>query len=725
MDVTLNTTLTSCSDNMFETSKTDKTITITNHEFLRILFGGDMKDILPVTVCFRGKPSTVDKRYWFGKPWEPGSLASLPNDANNYFSLASFSPDETGQYRRKKSSFHALHAVMLDDLGTKVPLDRLTVTPSWLIETSPDNYQAGYILYEPITEHKQADQLMNAIIDAGLCDPGANGPTTRLARLPNGVNGKYTPPYSCSLIIWNPELRYSMQQLVYDLQLEIVNTQRNKQVHKTTSIKSNVDHDSVWIPCPEKNAVITALQKMDLYKSPLGSGRHDITCPWKDEHTDAVDSGTAYFEPDDNWPIGGFKCQHGHCASRHIRDLLYKLGVDVSDARMKPQIRIIAGEIHRIVDVAERELANSGQYYQRGGLIVSVISDPCTLDTKIQETSQPSLVRALAAVASWEKYDSRAKGLVRTDPPARHVSVLYDLNNYNHLPILKALVRQPYLRLDGSLMTVAGYDIDTGMFGVFDARKFALMEAPSIDEAKKALHILQDLLSEFPFADSSDKSAALSALLTATIRQSLVSAPMFHVRSHSIGSGKSYLCEIITAFATPQRGTPSTFPADDEECRKLLLAELMCGPAVIEFDNLTTDLLAHKTLCTALTSEYINGRILGISKTAVVSTRALFLSSGNNVSPIKDMSRRCITINLDPKVETPAARTFSRPNLLPEVLKNREVYVSAALTIIMAWIAAGKPMQECKTIANYNDWSTLCRQPLLWLGCPDPTKSLF
>ena len=58
-----------------------------------------------------------------------------------------------------------------------------------------------------------------------------------------------------------------------------------------------------------------------------------------------------------------------------------------------------------------------------------------------------------------------------------------------------------------------------------------------------------------------------------------------------VGSGKSYLCELITAFATPQNRTPTTFPGDNEECRKLLLAE--CAPAVIEFDNLTGDLIAH------------------------------------------------------------------------------------------------------------------------------------
>jgi hypothetical protein len=200
---------------------------------------------------------------------------------------------------------------------------------------------------------------------------------------------------------------------------------------------------------------------------------------------------------------------------------------------------------------------------------------------------------------------------------------------------------------------------------------------------------------------------------------------MFHARAHMVGSGKSYACELITALATPQRGTPTTFPADDEECRKLLLAELLRAPAVIELDNLTSDLVAHKSLCTVLTSEHMSGRILGVSKTATVSTRALFLSSGNNVGPVQDMTRRCITIHLDPGCEVPAARSFRRPELVREVLRERGRYVAAALTIVRAWIVAGRPRADCKSMAGYGDWSDLCRQPLLWLGLADATESVF
>lgn len=66
--------------------------------------------------------------------------------------------------------------------------------------------------------------------------------------------------------------------------------------------------------------------------------------------------------------------------------------------------------------------------------------------------------------------------------------------------------------------------------------------------------------------------------------------------------------------------------------------------------------MPYASLMTALTEEFVNGRILGQSKTQDASTNVLFLSSGNNVQPVRDATRRVITITLDPQCETPATR---------------------------------------------------------------------
>ena len=110
-----------------------------NEAFLAEVFGRELADARPLVVSFKGNPLTVPRKAWFGRPWTSGSnmATALPADANNYFSLAVFRPDEAGQYRRQKARFQALHAVMLDDVGSKVPMERLTLPPSWLLETSP------------------------------------------------------------------------------------------------------------------------------------------------------------------------------------------------------------------------------------------------------------------------------------------------------------------------------------------------------------------------------------------------------------------------------------------------------------------------------------------------------------------------------------------------------------------------------------------------------------
>lgn len=701
--------------------KTDKPYPVSNHEFLQTIYRDLPDGVRGMIVSSKGNPNQKSQGFWNATPYDEDT--KTPDDHNNYFTLSTFFPNEKCEYKRQKKFFSGMCAVMLDDIGTKIIPDFLDLEPSWKIETSLGNYQYGYVLKTPIMDSKIADGLVNAVIAAGLCDPGAGGPCARLARLPIGINGKYDPNFQCKLKEWHPERAFTIEQLINGLGLDM--TLAAKIQTKKQLARALHESDPIYLPCPQENRILAELKKRSLYKSPLGEGKHDITCPWCHEHTDEADGGTAYFEPDSTFPIGGFHCFHGHCKERDIHTLLDHLGLSTADTRTKPTIRLTQGEMHHIVECAEKELAITGRYFQRGSTISTVKHDPTTHETTIKPLPRGALVSVLSSVAVWEKFDGRATGRIKCDPSERVCMALDGAEEYKHLPVLNGIAHQPYLREDGSLATISGYDAATGMYGSFRAEDFLVSEHPTEAQARKALSQLQSLIEEFPFKEESDRSAALSAMLTAVIRPSLSLAPMFHVKAPQIGSGKSYLCRIFGGFSSSQIGTPTTFPHDDEECRKLLLAEFMRGVSVIEFDNLTGDLLAHKSLCSALTSEYMTGRILGVSKTVTVSTRTLFLSSGNNVGPVQDMARRCITINLDPACEVPAARTFKNPDPLSMLHQRREEYVSYALTIIMAWIVAGRPKSECRTVASYSAWSELCRQPLLWLGLPDPTHSLF
>ena len=697
------------------TFKTDETYSISNHDFLKAIF--DEVSGTPLVVQFAGDPRAVAPGAWAGKPY---NVAAEEPDAartsmNAYFSLAALQPDAQGVLGRKKVNFASLTAIMLDDVGTKVPMDVvLRLKPTWMIETSPGNFQAGYQFDTPLTDVTQVEALMSAIIAARFCDPGAGGPATRLARLPVGVNGKQTPAFDCRVVRWSPNLRYTPEQIATAFDLELAEVKQPR-----------LGGHAIWTPKPQDNPIVKALKVADLYKAPLSDHKHDITCPWVTRHTGNVDHGTAYFEPSAEYSRGGFKCFHSSCAGYSLKDLLNFLRLDADQARTQAIVRLLPGSLALTVNAAERALAATGGHYQRAGSIVTITHDQGTREAVITPRGPGALACDLASAAIWQRMDGRSRGYVDCDPPPRHVAALIDEVQYKHLPVLSGLARQPYFRPDGTICMQPGYDQATGMFGAFEDGEFDVPTKPTRAEAEAALADLKGLLVEFPFAGEMDEAAALSALLTATIRPTLIQAPMFHVRAHSAGSGKSHLCAVFSLFATPKKSSPMSFPSDDEECRKLLLAECLRGPAVIEFDNLTSDLIPHKSLCTALTSEQLSGRILGVSKTASVSTRVLFLSSGNNVGPVRDMARRTVTISLDPSVEMPATRTFSRPDLLLEVQAMRGQLVSAALTVIRAWIATGRPMTECKPLVGFNDWSDFCRQPLLWLGCKDPVASVF
>jgi hypothetical protein len=154
---------------------------------------------------------------------------------------------------------------------------------------------------------------------------------------------------------------------------------------------------------------------------------------------------------------------HGHCADRRVSALHAFFEISKVEAKHKPLILVQAGKIPRICDAAEQELAKTLRHYQRGGIIVTITTDPSTKETSVKPLSLAGLTRAMAGLAIWQRYDKRSAEWLVSDPPEKHIRVLLDATVYPHLPVLNGIASQPYLRPDGSLMPDAGYDAATGM----------------------------------------------------------------------------------------------------------------------------------------------------------------------------------------------------------------------------------------------------------------------
>ncbi|MFN3464571.1 MAG: hypothetical protein ACK4X1_10915, partial [Terricaulis sp.] len=75
---------------------------------------------------------------------------------------------------------------------------------------------------------------------------------------------------------------------------------------------------------------------------------------------------------------------------------------------------------------------------------------------------------------------------------------------------------------------------------------------------------------------------------------------------------------------------------------------------------------------------------------------------------------------LDARVERPEHRRFDF-NALDETKKRRPELVAAALTILRAYDAAGRPKPDGHVaLGSYEQWNDLVRGAVLWLDGPDP-----
>jgi hypothetical protein len=145
----------------------------------------------------------------------------------------------------------------------------------------------------------------------------------------------------------------------------------------------------------------------------------------------------------------------------------------------------------------------------------------------------------------------------------------------------------------------------------------------------------------------------------------------------------------------------------------------MEGQAVNVIDNVERPLKSD-ALCSVLTEPLFTDRLLGFSKTATAPTNALFVTTGNNITIVGDLTSRTVACTLDPMCERPEERRF-RLDLHEWVPAHRGELVAAALTVVRAYLAAGEPEKgRLPNFARFEDWCRFVREPLVWLGMADP-----
>ncbi len=391
------------------------------------------------------------------------------------------------------------------------------------------------------------------------------------------------------------------------------------------------------------------------------------------------------------------------------------------------EILLEEGELPRIIDLAERALlARAPNLYTRGSRIVRPIKVPTTVTggnvaaiTQIKPLPRHGLMEELTRVAVWRKNDRRRREedvQVRVNCPLEIADTLLARDQWSLRP-LTAIIHGPTLRADGSVLEAKGYDVATGLLLQPNAAFEPVPQNPSRDEALDALARLDELVCKFPFVTKADRSVWLAALLTAAIRRSLPTAPLFAFSAPTAGTGKSYLADMIAIIVTGEAAPALSQGRTEEENEKRLTGVLLSGHTIINIDNCTLA-IDGDFLCSVLTQPIVEVRKMGGHEVRRIPGSATMLATGNSLVIAGDMTRRALVCSLDAGVERPELRVFDF-NPLEKAKHGRARYLVDALTILRAFHVAGRPRQVDEPFGSFETWSDWVRSALLWLGLDD------
>ena len=394
---------------------------------------------------------------------------------------------------------------------------------------------------------------------------------------------------------------------------------------------------------------------------------------------------------------------------------------------VKPEIRVRPGDNDGMMAEAAAALARDESIYTRGGELVEacVTPDGFQLVPLVKATMRGVMERN----ATWVQ-------MVRRQDKDGNVSMVEAVANVNDrvvegflkAPRLWAKFRHvqnvyglPVVRMDGSVAS-EGYDAATGLLIRYEGVKFGEIGTTRA-QAEAALAGLLDLFDEFPFESERDRSVAMCLCIMACVRRMLPLSPGVLLDSPSSGIGKGLVINVASIVATGDVVKPQPQPKDEDELTKLLFSALRDGCSHIAFDNVSGQ-FGGEAYDMLMTSPVFRGRILGQSAVQSVPATALVTISGRNVAFRGDAAGRTLRCRMVTPLERPDEdRVWKYPQLERHVTAHRGEIVTQILTVVRAYLVAGRPC-EMRPLRMYYEWGAMAREPLVWLGMVDPVESI-
>src|ERR1019366_7654956 len=161
--------------------------------------------------------------------------------------------------------------------------------------------------------------------------------------------------------------------------------------------------------------------------------------------------------------------------------------------------------------------------------------------------SDPWLRDHVGRLVKCVRFDRRSKACQPADVPPELVSAIQARTTDRGLRVLDAVICDPVMRPDGSILDAPGYsEADLVLFVSDEGDPPRIPQVPTDAEVRAAFAELWRPFAEFPYAHDAARGVMLAALLTAVTRPTLPTAPAFAFDAPKAGSGKSLLAESVS-----------------------------------------------------------------------------------------------------------------------------------------------------------------------------------
>lgn len=376
----------------------------------------------------------------------------------------------------------------------------------------------------------------------------------------------------------------------------------------------------------------------------------------------------------------------------------------------------ITKPLNKIVDRSVRLLAKAPFVYQKRTELVEVVKDKSG-NARLIPLRSARVRYILSQKAVWTA-DNKPK-----HPPALIANCILEMTAWKRIRPLRAVTPFPAMDGQGRLVSETGYDPLTMTYFMSDA-KVELVDAPTKEDAKAAVATLLDIVEDFPFANDEHKAAWLAGLLSPLARYAHDgNAPIILVQANGPRVGKTTLVKLIAEIVNGSTCPVTTFTKNEDETRKRHLSILRAAPPMELIDNVVGQFGGQNVNALA-TTRIFEDRVLGTSRQLSVMNDTTWYVTGNNIMLAPDTAERCVNVRMQSDLEKPQLRSdFKYPNLFETVRERRLVLLTAALTILKAYITAGKPDQGLPAWGGFEAWSRLVRGALVFAGAADPAAS--